>query len=689
MYAWETGRPPSKKAKKTGTVVLHPSSQQHLNCSFQTLTEIPTRRIVKGHGDPNPNEEEAPITTRLMTPETRDALQRDFEFEELLPTQAQCYRGIFKRRDVILHSRTGTGKTLAYALPIIERQLVSVSEHHDVAAVLPVGEVFLLIFVFSNALAVQTQSVLEKLYSGAHCSVASGKGRALPRVRFAVCGLDSQKKVLAANVLIGTVFNLDVAIRGGTVREVTDDAGAGSKRVRGGRAPSGHVKGRKARRSEQSDHKDHEEVHPTDDTEINILEEDGDTADEGKLIHSVKGVRAIVVDEVDNTLGPRFSHIGRRLKGLLSYIRKQNGSLDNSNLRSDFRSHHYVLCGATVPNWCVKAGFLGQKKYYYQLVSSGTVKLPPQLKCFTKLISDAIPSSVEASSTSLPLDWAKTFETEQQALLSCRQAVKRERFQQDRNIRVAECITLVRYLVTAHNCRVVVFGTAKEVDLIESSLSKERSVDDSVVPCSLSGLHSEQVRIDGMHRFNSSAANVLLCTDVASRGLDLVAVDVVVMVSLPFHHMAAEVFVHRAGRTARVGRKGTCIVLYRTATDADSIHAIETATHCTFHRFFESPSFGGQVPVLVGEEHHQQRVTFKITVRNAFVAPSTSSSAIKSAEQILKECLNHHETVAHNIRPVANNLPHDGARLFDVDANLTHLVTKNLWKYNVEELAGK
>lgn len=59
-----------------------------------------------------------------MTATTANRLRDVFGFTSLLPCQAQCYRGIFKARDVILHSRTGSGKTLAYALPIIERYLL-------------------------------------------------------------------------------------------------------------------------------------------------------------------------------------------------------------------------------------------------------------------------------------------------------------------------------------------------------------------------------------------------------------------------------------------------------------------------------------------------------------------------------------------------------------------------------------
>jgi len=55
----------------------------------------------------------------------------------------------------------------------------------------------------------------------------------------------------------------------------------------------------------------------------------------------------------------------------------------------------------------------------------------------------------------------------------------------------------------------------------------------------------------------------LVATDVASRGLDIQNVDLVIQVEPP---KDTETYIHRSGRTARAGRTGTCITFYTKKT---------------------------------------------------------------------------------------------------------------------------
>ena len=62
-----------------------------------------------------------------------------------------------------------------------------------------------------------------------------------------------------------------------------------------------------------------------------------------------------------------------------------------------------------------------------------------------------------------------------------------------------------------------------------------------------------------LKRFRENKFNVLVATDVASRGLDIPNVDLVIQLEPP---KDVETYIHRSGRTARAGKSGTCITFY-------------------------------------------------------------------------------------------------------------------------------
>lgn len=64
-------------------------------------------------------------------------------------------------------------------------------------------------------------------------------------------------------------------------------------------------------------------------------------------------------------------------------------------------------------------------------------------------------------------------------------------------------------------------------------------------------------------RFKEGKFQVLVATDVASRGLDIPNVDLVIQIEPP---KDTETYIHRSGRTARAGKSGTCITFYTKKT---------------------------------------------------------------------------------------------------------------------------
>lgn len=82
---------------------------------------------------------------------------------------------------------------------------------------------------------------------------------------------------------------------------------------------------------------------------------------------------------------------------------------------------------------------------------------------------------------------------------------------------------------------------------------------------------SQNKRINSLSRFKQRDANILVATDVASRGLDIPSVDLVVNYDLPLN---PKDYIHRVGRTARAGRAGRAIT-FVTQYDVEEVQKIE------------------------------------------------------------------------------------------------------------------
>lgn len=77
----------------------------------------------------------------------------------------------------------------------------------------------------------------------------------------------------------------------------------------------------------------------------------------------------------------------------------------------------------------------------------------------------------------------------------------------------------------------------------------------------VTSLHSvlpQKDRTDNLARFRASVARILVATDVASRGLDIPEVALVINYDVPRN---PDDYIHRVGRTARAGKKGEAITL--------------------------------------------------------------------------------------------------------------------------------
>ncbi|WWC71981.1 ATP-dependent rRNA helicase RRP3 [Kwoniella pini CBS 10737] len=88
----------------------------------------------------------------------------------------------------------------------------------------------------------------------------------------------------------------------------------------------------------------------------------------------------------------------------------------------------------------------------------------------------------------------------------------------------------------------------------------------------LHGQMSQSMRLASLNKFKSGGRSILVATDVASRGLDIPLVDLVINYDMPTN---SKDYVHRVGRTARAGRSGKSITLV-TQYDVEILQRIES-----------------------------------------------------------------------------------------------------------------
>lgn len=108
------------------------------------------------------------------------------------------------------------------------------------------------------------------------------------------------------------------------------------------------------------------------------------------------------------------------------------------------------------------------------------------------------------------------------------------------------------------HAKVIVF-VAKKVSCNDLA---NRLWDDGFAVDSLHGDRPQWERTKVMNAFKMGTLRMLIATDVASRGLDVKDVGVVVNYDMPAGVNAVEDYVHRIGRTGRAGAKGIATTLF-------------------------------------------------------------------------------------------------------------------------------
>jgi len=106
----------------------------------------------------------------------------------------------------------------------------------------------------------------------------------------------------------------------------------------------------------------------------------------------------------------------------------------------------------------------------------------------------------------------------------------------------------------------------RDVDILYKSLTKHR-----FSAGALHGDMAQSVRFSTLERFKAGALQLLVCSDVAARGIDIGGLSHVFNFDVPHH---AEDYVHRIGRTGRAGLQGHAFTISQ-PEDRLAVEAIE------------------------------------------------------------------------------------------------------------------
>ncbi len=164
--------------------------------------------------------------------------------------------------------------------------------------------------------------------------------------------------------------------------------------------------------------------------------------------------------------------------------------------------------------------------------------------------------------------------------------------------------------------RTVVFANKREtVQYLSGKLYSDE------LPCVwLEGKMPQDKRNMAIERFKSGEIKVLVATDVAARGLDIVDITHVINFDMP---RKVDIYIHRIGRTGRAGAKGTAISLVE-AHDMSVVAKIERYQNERLQR-------------RVVEELRPKNKESRVANKKAKVKLSTAQKKAKTKKQTKKK----------------------------------------------------
>lgn len=149
----------------------------------------------------------------------------------------------------------------------------------------------------------------------------------------------------------------------------------------------------------------------------------------------------------------------------------------------------------------------------------------------------------------------------------------------------------------------------------------------------LRGEMDQDKRNESLRQFKEGSINILIATDVAARGIDVPDITHVINYDMP---RSADIYVHRIGRTARGGKKGTAISLIE-AHDIDILTKVERYTDQILKRRVIKGLRPANKEAKVSQRKPKKVVTKKGKARELELKEQQKAKRQKKKEEIGKQ----------------------------------------------------
>lgn len=428
---------------------------------------------------------------------------------------------------------TGSGKTGAFALPLVQK-LLRQKRNRSVKNESLDGRVATLVLVPTRELCVQIGNVFEDIIA----SLPRGRRNLDVISIYGGVPLEPQIEALAkrrksgagVDILVATPGRLVDVIKGASAAEEgkEPEEAALERRLLDALDATGRVDAALSLQKIQ-------------DLDLDRKDDDG----RGALGDMLDSVKYLVVDEADRLLGQAFK---KEMDSVLQLLPRPNDDDDDFFEEQKMRT---LLFSATFPE-----------------------QIQPRVETVLKRLSgnDTPPLRLSCSLAGIPGDDGDEIEmskTRQKRLAQTTQPKSTLEGPastiQLRTIRVdkRDRTQVLRRLIETNDewDRVLVFvGTRYSSEHVSKKLRRA-----GIKATELHGKLDQDARARRLAQFKQGKTRVLLATDLASRGIDVVGLPAVVNYDLP---RSPADFTHRIGRTGRAGNKGTAVTLLTPESEA-------------------------------------------------------------------------------------------------------------------------